>query len=358
MKGFVTLTAILAVGMGVMFWIFTDGFANNAAKGKAPPSAPEEGMPEEGEVRDLSTSENGQGFGSDRVQAGQNAKPVPFDGKRAMKYLRSICEIGPRMSGTKGMEKQQALVKKHFEDLGFKVAYQTFKAKQNSVKGELDFTNIIVSFHPDKKRRVILCSHYDTRPIADQEPDPRDWRKPFVSANDGGSGVAMLMELANHMKELKTNVGVDFVLFDGEEYIWKTDGPNKDRYFIGSDHFAKTWRQSKGRCDYAAAILLDMTAGKNLKIPLEVHSYRYHPELCKEVWAIARDQKAKAFIGNWGHEVQDDHLALQKVGIPAIDLIDFDYPHWHRLSDTPENCSVESFEQVAGVLSVWLQRTK
>ncbi len=275
-----------------------------------------------------------------------------------MKYLQSICDIGPRMSGTREMKKQQDLIKKHFEDLGTKVQFQTFSAKQNSVKGEIEFSNIIISFFPEKKRRVILCSHYDTRPIADQEDDPRDWRKPFVSANDGGSGVAMLMEIGNHMKDLKTNVGVDFVLFDGEEYIWQTKGPNKDEYFIGSKHFAKTWRQTKGRCDYSAAILLDMTAGKNLRLPLEVNSYRYYPDLCREVWAIAKEQKAKAFIGEWKHEVQDDHLPLQKAGIPAIDLIDFDYAHWHKLSDTPENCSAESFEQVANVLSVWLQRTK
>ena len=135
------------------------------------------------------------------------------------------------------MKKQQELIKKHFEDLGAKVQFQNFNAKQNSVKGKIEMTNIIVSFQPDKKRRVILCSHYDTRPIADQEPDPRDWRKPFVSANDGGSGVAFLMELGNHMKDLKTNVGVDFVFFDGEEYIFETEGPNKDRYFFGSEAF-------------------------------------------------------------------------------------------------------------------------
>jgi hypothetical protein len=342
--------------MGIMLWMFTDGFANKAAKGKALPNPSAEDE-EEVALPELPPFEEGQ-FGSDRVPKGQDAKPVAFDGKRAMKYLQAICDIGPRMSGTKGMQKQQELIKKHFEERGFKVTYQTFKAKQNSVKGEIEFTNIIVSFQPEKKRRVILCSHYDTRPIADQEPDPRDWRKTFVSANDGGSGVAMLMELANHMKDLKTNVGVDLVFFDGEEYIFQAKGPNRDDYFIGSKYFAKTWRQSKDRCDYSAAILLDMTAGKNVRLYLEQNSYRYHPELCKEVWAIAREQKAKAFIGEWKHEVQDDHLALQKVGIPAIDLIDFDYPHWHRLSDTPDACSADSFEQVAGVLSVWLQRTK
>jgi hypothetical protein len=355
MKGLVTFCAILAVAMGMMFWVFTDGFAGKAAKGKAPPNPPEE--EEDLPLPAPPAFEEGQ-FGSDRVQPAQGAKPVAFDGKRAMKYLKSICDIGPRMSGTKGMRLQQELIKKHFEDLGFKVTYQTFKARQNSVQQEIEFTNIIVSFQPEKKRRVILCSHYDTRPIADQEPDPRKWRETFVSANDGGSGVAMLMELAHHMKDLKTNVGVDFVFFDGEEYIWNTKGKNKDVYFIGSKYFAKTWKETKDRCTYSAAILLDMTAGKDLRLFVEVNSYRYYPELCREVWAIAREQKAKAFIGEWKHEVQDDHLALQKVGIPAIDIIDFDYEHWHRLTDTPEACSAESFEQVAGVLSVWLQRTK
>jgi Zn-dependent M28 family amino/carboxypeptidase len=259
------------------------------------------------------------------------------------------------------MQKQQELVKKHFEDLGAKVTFQKFEAKQNSVKGKVEFTNIIVSFYPEKKRRVILCSHYDTRPFADQEEDPRKAKLPdtFLSANDGGSGLAMLMEMGNHMKDLKTNVGVDFVFFDGEEYIFVTRGPNKDRYFIGSEYFARTWRaQGKDRADYAAAILLDMTAGKNLRLPLEQNSYRRYPDLCKEIYLIARDQKARSFIWDWGHEVQDDHLELQKAGIPAIDLIDFDYPHWHKLSDTPENCSAQSFEEVAGVLSVWLQKKK
>ncbi len=86
-------------------------------------------------------------------------------------------------------------------------------------------TNLIVSFFPDRERRVILCSHYDTRPIADQEPDPRKWREPFLSANDGGSGVAFLMELGNQMKDLPTKVGVDFVFFDGEEYIFDPAPP-------------------------------------------------------------------------------------------------------------------------------------
>lgn len=342
MKLTVGIVAILLMGAGVLFWMNHRTSANNSPVVLDP----------------LQNQEKPSQFGSDRVKEGQAMKPAPFDGKQAMKYLEAICALGPRISGSTSMKKQQELVKKHFESLGAKVQMQTFMARQNNVKGEVEMTNIIVSFQPEKKRRVILCSHYDTRPMADQEPDPRNWKKPFVSANDGGSGVALMMELGNHMKDLKTNVGVDFVIFDGEEYIFKAEGANRDRYFIGSEYFAKAWRQSKDRCEYSAAILLDMVAGKTLHLPVEINSYRRYPKLCEEVWAIAREQNAKAFIWDRGHEVQDDHLELQKVGIPAIDIIDFDYPHWHRLTDTPENCSAASFEQVARVLSVWLQRTK
>ena len=300
MNRLIGIVAVLAVGSVIMLSIYKISVADNAPKDKT-----------DSAVSDLYENQEGQ-FGSDRVKAGQDAKPAAFDGKRAIKYLEAICDLGPRISGSTAMKKQQQLIKKHFEDLGAKVEFQSFTAKQNSVKGEVEMTNIIISFQPDKKRRVILCSHYDTRPIADQEPDPRDWRKPFVSANDGGSGVAFLMELGHHMKELKTNVGVDFVIFDGEEYIFKAEGANKDIYFIGSRHFAQTWKKSKDRCDYSAAILLDMIAGKRLNLPLEVNSYKFHPDLCKEVWGIAREQNVKAFQPQWGHEVQPgDRSRLQ-----------------------------------------------
>jgi hypothetical protein len=333
MKKVVGLALVVIAGLAIMFWLNKNGDAKP--------------------LPDIDDQDSQ--FGADRVKEG---KPVAFDGKNAMKYLQSICDLGPRISGSPAMRKQQALIKKHFEDLGAKVTYQTFEAQQNSVRGKVEMTNIIVAFQPEKKRRVILCSHYDTRPIADQEEDPRDWKKPFVSANDGGSGVAFLMEMGNHMKDLKTNVGVDFVIFDGEEYIFKKDGANPDRYFIGSEHFAFTWRKSKDRCDYAAAILLDMIAGKQIRFPVEINSFRRYPALVQEVYGIAKEQRVKAFEWREGHEVLDDHISLHKVDIPAIDIIDFDYPHWHKLTDTPANCSPDSFEQVAKVLSVWLQRTK
>src|SRR5262245_1550668 len=175
---------------------------------------------------------NSSAFAADR----DGPAPVDFDAKRAMGYLEAICKIGPRISGTAGMKKQQELIEKHFKKFGGKISYQRFTARQHSQKKPVAMANMIVSYHPDRSRRVILCSHYDTRPIADQETVRKRWYEPFISANDGGSGIALLMELAHHMKDLKTKVGVDFVFFDGEEYIYD-NSDDGDEYFLGSKHF-------------------------------------------------------------------------------------------------------------------------
>ena len=290
-------------------------------------------------------------------EAREPAKPAPFDGDRAMKYLEAVCKIGPRQSGSDGMRKQQKLLEKHFAALGGKVAYQEFVSKQRGKKS-VDMANMVVSWQPDKLRRAILCSHYDTRPIADQEPDPRKWRQPFLSANDGGSGVALLMELAHAMKGLKTEVGVDFVFFDGEEYI---DDPRLDEeyYFLGSRRFVREHTRSKKKTKYVGAILLDMVAGKGAVFPKEQNSLFKAGKLTREVWDIAAELKCGAFDrGKSKVPVNDDHIPLNEGGIPTVDIIDFDYKYWHRLGDVPKNCSAEPMEQVAKVCSVWLQRQK
>lgn len=294
-------------------------------------------------------------FASDRDDA---ALDIKIDSKRAMGYLRDICKIGPRISGTDGMKKQQELIQSHFENLGLKVEYQRFQAKQNSQTEKVSMANMIISFHPDRPRRIIICSHYDTRPIADQERNENRWQNPFISANDGGSGVALMMELAHHMKDLKTNVGVDFVLFDGEEYVFR---PRGDDYFFGSKHFgAEVRRGNRGKVRYIGAVLLDMIAGKNVSFPVEQNSAWLQPQLVREIYQIAAELKCSAFKPNEMSKVavEDDHMALNRAGIPAIDLIDFDYPHWHKLTDLPENCFPDGMEQVARVLLVWMQRAR
>jgi glutaminyl-peptide cyclotransferase len=293
------------------------------------------------------------GFASDRVGA---AIPVAFDAARAMDYLKTVCKIGPRISGTDGMKHQQELLQKHFEAVGAKVSYQYFTAKQLSEGKPVEMANLMASWHPDKARRVMLCSHYDTRPIADQEPNRRRWHDTFLSANDGGSGVALLMEMANHMKEIDPTVGVDFVFFDGEEYVFEP----QDEYFFGSKEFAREYRKNKAKVQYIGAVLLDMVGGKNAKFPVEKKSYWKAPELVRELWKTAGELGCTAFRSDEfsQFEIEDDHVPLNQAGIPAVDIIDFSYPHWHRLTDVPANCSGDSLEQVARVLSVWVQRAK
>jgi hypothetical protein len=297
------------------------------------------------------------GFASDRFPAAT----AEFDAARAMGYLAEVCKIGPRQSGTDGMKKQQDLLEGHFKPLADAVTWQRFEATQRSVHRPIAMANLIVSWHPERRRRAIVCSHYDTRPHADQEQDPRRWRMPFVSANDGGSGVALLMELAQHAKSLDGTVGVDFVLFDGEEYVFDAD----DEYFLGSKHFAREYKKTRVKernpSLYVGAVLLDMVGGKTARFPIEQNSWFKASTLVKQVWGIADELKCPLFRATEMSKVavQDDHVPLNDIaGIPGVDIIDFDYPHWHRITDVPENCSGDSLAAVARVLAVWLQRVK
>lgn len=302
-------------------------------------------------------SEEPPKFAQDTVAAA----PIKFDGERAMKYLKAICDIGPRISATEGMTKQQTLIEKHFTDLGAKVTRQEFKVRQRSQTTDTPMTNLIIAWNPDKARRLIFCAHYDTRPIADQEPNPNNWNRPFVSANDGASAVAMLMELGHHMKDVKADLGIDFVLFDGEEYIFKSrNNGGDDKYFFGSEHFGEQYAKTKEtrKFKYEAAILMDLCHAKGASLRVEINSYKMARPLVDSVWRVAFDLKAKSFKYEEGPEVQDDHLALNENGIPAVDLIDFDYPHWHKLTDTPDKISVAQMSEVATVLTTWAQTVK
>jgi glutaminyl-peptide cyclotransferase len=287
---------------------------------------------------------------------------IPFGGDRAYQYLKDICAIGPRVSGTEGMARQQAYLKSHFEKLGGRVTLQEFNARHPQTGQDVHLANLIVQWHPDRKDRVLLCAHYDTRPFPDQ--DPVDRRGQFVGANDGASGTALLCELANMMPELKTKVGVDFVLFDGEELVY--DG-NRDPYFLGSEHFAREYIASPPAYRYRAGVLLDMVGDAQLQLLREVNSMRtpQQKQIVNDIWGIARDLGVREFLFGQGHEVRDDHLALNEIAkIPTIDIIDFDYPvargvsYWHTTQDVPEKCSPLSLAKVGWVLKTWLERLK
>jgi hypothetical protein len=287
--------------------------------------------------------------------------PVAIDGERAYRYLKEICEIGPRVAGSEANARQRKLVADHFVKMGGKVREQPFSGRHPLTGRRVDMVNLIGSWKPERNRRIVIGAHYDTRPHPDEETDPDRLKLPFLGANDGASGVALLMELAHHLGELATPVGVDLVLFDGEELVYGNN-PRQGEYFLGSKYFSQVYADMVDRrrtpVRYVAGMVLDMVGGKNLQINQEPNSLNLAPDLVREVWAIANRLQARSFRFREGREVLDDHLALNNVGIPAIDIIDFDYPYWHKADDLPENCSAESLAEVGRVVITWLMHPR
>lgn len=351
-------------GLGWLVAILLIGGAFAAVRLWPEPSPAPASAKETPVLPELKGDDKGQPKKTDFATGGDakdDVKPVKFDKERALKYLRQLTDIGPRISGSDAMKKQQEIIEKHFKELGATVTRQEFKAKQRSRKEETPMTNLIIAWNPEKERRVLISSHYDTRPIADQEPNRNNWNKPFVSANDGTSGVAFMMELGHHMKDLKSDFGIDFVLFDGEEYVFETSPMGGgDRYFFGSEHFADEYLKAKEKRKhrYEAGLLLDLFAGHDAKLKVELYSYDAAPKLVEQVWGVAKNLGAKSFRFERGYEVQDDHLALNRVGIPTVDIIDFDYPHWHKLTDTFDKISGDQMIEVSNVITVWVQKIK
>lgn len=284
--------------------------------------------------------------------------PPPYDADRAFAYLNQICDLGPRPSATAAMQRQQQLLTDFFEQRGGKVELQKFNVRHPETGQAVELANLIARWKPSSPKRFLLCAHYDTRPFPDRDPVNPKGR--FVGANDGGSGVAALMELANHIDLLPADVGVDIVLFDGEELVYRE---GRDDYFLGSEHFARDYVANPPRVPYMGGILLDMVGDKELTIYYERNSWKYARELSKSVFEKAKELGVEAFIPRIRHEIRDDHLPLNQIAkIPTIDLIDFDYPrpgigaprYWHTTQDVPENCSGHSLATVVYVVHQWL----
>jgi hypothetical protein len=298
------------------------------------------------------------------AESAASLAPATVDGARAYGYLQAICKIGPRPAGTAANTAQRALVAKHFQEKGGAVREQPFTGVDPISNKPVAMVNLVGSWFPERTERVLLGAHYDTRPYPDEDPDPARRRDPFIGANDGASGVALLMEIANHLAESKTPWGVDLVLFDGEELVY---GPSRDyvgEFFLGSKAFAREYAQSqrarkRGTPHYAYAIVLDMVGDKDLAIDQEQNSLEFAQRLVRDVWSVAKALKVKQFRDRVSRvAVSDDHLPLYNVGIPAIDIIDFEFPHWHTTKDVPENCSPASLEAVGKVMTAWLNKPK
>jgi hypothetical protein len=282
-------------------------------------------------------------------------KDIPFDGAAAYKHLEQLCALGPRPSGSAAMARQQELLQKHFEKLGGQVTRQEFRAR-HPVSGEgVTLANLIVTWHPDRQERILLCAHYDTRPYPDR--DRYNPQGTFVGANDGASGVAVLMELGRAMPELNSKLGVDFVLFDGEELVFR----ESDRYFLGSEHFSREYVRHPPPHRYRCGVLLDMVGDEHLLIFQERNSLktRETKALVRDIWSTAARLKVREFVARPKHEIRDDHLMLNDIaGIPTCDIIDFDYPYWHTEGDVPKRCSALSLAKVGWVIQEWLKTVK
>lgn len=277
---------------------------------------------------------------------------IPFDGAQAYSYLREMCQFGPRPSGSKAMLAQRQRLSDHFKALGAEVSQQAFTARHPLDGSAVRMVNIIARWHADRPRRLLLCAHYDTRPYPDR--DPRNPRGRFVGANDGASGVAVLMELAKRFAGMKGTPGIDVVLFDGEEFLFDEQG----EYFLGSTYFARQYVADRPRQRYLRGVLLDMVGDAELRLYQERNSISWPDTrpVVESIWSTARRLGVREFIARPGHEVRDDHLPLHNVaGLSVCDLIDFDYPYWHTQQDSPEHCSALSLAKVGWVLEEWLK---
>ncbi|QEG21528.1 M28 family peptidase [Mariniblastus fucicola] len=282
-----------------------------------------------------------------------------FNKDFAFNHLKAICDIGPRKSTSEGMATQQAMLQKHFEALGAMVGYQNFEVNDPRTGQPATLSNLIVRWHPERTKRLMICCHYDTRPFPDS--DPVNPQGVFIGANDGASGAAFLCELGRHMQNQDGPVGFDFVFFDGEEFVFVA---RRDPMFLGSLHFARQYAAGNWDVKYDYAVLVDMIGDKSLQLKMEVNSYNMARNLTKMIWSIAKDLKVREFRASKGHTIKDDHLPLNEIAkIPTCDIIDFDYPkpgmrnrYWHTTQDSVENCSAESLGKVGIVMLEWTRR--
>lgn len=272
-----------------------------------------------------------------------------FNKDKAFEFLLDQCEIGPRAPGTKEHKILQRYLVSKLEKFGGNVSVQPFDGVLTS-GDTLKLVNIIGNFNTGSRKRILLGAHYDTRPFADRDPDPSNRDKPIIGANDGASGVAVLLEIARQLGKSNPPIGVDIVFFDGEDY--GREGVSED-YILGSSYFAS---HMKGYRPYSV-IIVDMIGEKDVEIRKEGFSRDFSARLLEEIYSIARRLDISQFRDENGVSILDDHLPFIKKGIPAVDLIDFDYPYWHTLEDTPDKCSKESLGAVGTVLLeyIWQQ---
>ena len=268
--------------------------------------------------------------------------PREFDGAAALAYAEAQLAFGPRVPGTEGHERMTGWLDSMARARADSVIVQDWEhVTSKGVK--LELRNVVARFNPGASERLLYMAHWDTRPRADASGS-RDSMAPVPGANDGASGVAVLLGVADALRKQRPTIGVDLLFVDGEDYGRFEDSTET---LIGARYYAA--HQAPGNTPLFA-VLFDMVGDRELQIYQEGNSVLGAPEVVKRVWDTAKAMGyAGSFIDTPKHTLTDDHLPLQQVGIRAIDVIDFDYAYWHTPDDTLDKLSAQSLQTVGDV---------
>jgi Zn-dependent M28 family amino/carboxypeptidase len=219
----------------------------------------------------------------------------------------------------------------------------------------LRLVNVWASFAPAASSRILLTAHWDSRPVAEKAGDSAARALPTPGANDGASGVAVLLALADHLARTPPGIGVDILLTDGEDWGYdpETYETEIDDMLLGARHFADTHAEYRP----LFGILLDMVGEPNARFLWEQNSLELAPEVARRVWDVADELGYGGyFVQEIGPAVTDDHVVLNQAGIRTIDIIDFDYPYWHTPEDTPDKVAAATLGAVGDVLLTVIRR--
>lgn len=277
------------------------------------------------------------------------ARPREFAGQRALGYVERQMGFGPRIPGTPAHERAGDWIFTQLRATADTVLVQ--RITHVTRRGDtLRLRNFLARFRPAAAERVLFLAHWDTRPHADQSANLAQQRLPVPGANDGASGTAVLLGVADALKAKAPHLGVDLLFVDGEDY---GDFADTNDVLIGSRYFAA--HQPAGY-QPLFAVLFDMVGDKDQDFYYEGNSQAFAPEVVDRVWRTAADLGyGRVFLPGVKHTLTDDHVALQHAGIHAIDVVDFDYPYWHTTEDTIDKVSAASL-QVVGDVAVALVR--
>ena len=272
-----------------------------------------------------------------------------FNGRTAFTYVEKQMSFGPRIPNKPGHEQTGDWLLSALRARADTVIVQEIRHVTH--RGDtLHLRNFFARFRPEATERVLFLAHWDTRPMADRAANLAQQRMPVPGANDGASGTAVLLGVADALKARPPAGGVDLLFVDGEDY---GDFADTNDVLIGSRWFAAHLPPGY---QPLYAVLFDMVGDKDLQIFEEGQSVAFAPEVVQRVWRVAADRGHEhQFVPGVKYPLTDDHVSLQKVGIHAIDVVDFDYPYWHTTEDTLDKVSAESL-QIVGDVAVALVR--